>query len=56
MKIQSLEERLAKEWGGPNASHIPSYRYLYLNVNLKVAQSSPAGKVTTLAKVCGVCA
>ena len=49
--MQKLEERLAKEWKGINASHIAGYRYLCCDRTGKTAKASPPSKVATLSKV-----
>lgn len=49
-KIQKLEERLAKEWKGINASHVAGYRYLCCDRTSKTAKASPPSKVATLSK------
>ncbi|KAH7352599.1 hypothetical protein KP509_19G053500 [Ceratopteris richardii] len=49
-KLNALEDRLSKEWGGINANHVPGYRYLYVDYDSRVSKASPAGKIATLTK------
>lgn len=49
-KIQKVEEKLSKGWGGENAYHVSGYRYLLVDGNKATSRASPPGKVTTLTK------
>ncbi|EFJ22293.1 hypothetical protein SELMODRAFT_416490 [Selaginella moellendorffii] len=49
-KIQVLEEKLTKQWGGSNAMHVPGYRYMHHDLSRRTIKASPPNKVATLAK------
>jgi hypothetical protein len=51
-KIATVEQKLARGWGGENAYHVGGYRYLLVDPDRRVSRASPAGKVTTLSRVC----
>ncbi|GAQ90869.1 hypothetical protein KFL_006950040 [Klebsormidium nitens] len=49
-RLRSLEAVVANQFGGPNGTHVPGYRYLYVDRSTEKMQASPAGKAGTLAK------
>ncbi|GJN03553.1 hypothetical protein PR202_ga21009 [Eleusine coracana subsp. coracana] len=51
-KIATVEQKLARGWGGENAYHVSGYRYLLVDPDRRVSRASPPGKVTTLSRVC----
>lgn len=51
VKIDKVEEKLSKGWGGENAYHVSGYRYLLVEGDKNVSRASPPTKVTTLTKV-----
>lgn len=51
VKIDKVEEKLSKGWGGENAYHVSGYRYLLVDGDKNVSRASPPTKVTTLTKV-----
>ncbi|XP_058182535.1 vacuolar fusion protein CCZ1 homolog B-like isoform X1 [Rhododendron vialii] len=50
LKIDKVEEKLSKGWGGENAYHVSGYRYLLVDGDKNVSRASPPTKVTTLTK------
>lgn len=50
LKIDKVEEKLSKGWGGENAYHVSGYRYLLVDGDRNVSRVSPPAKVTTLTK------
>ncbi|KAL8249661.1 hypothetical protein R6Q59_006530 [Mikania micrantha] len=49
-KINKVEEKLSKGWGGENAYHVKGYRYLLVDGDRNISRASPSGKVSTLTK------
>ncbi|KAK3121746.1 hypothetical protein QOZ80_8BG0660250 [Eleusine coracana subsp. coracana] len=49
-KIATVEQKLARGWGGENAYHVGGYRYLLVDPDRRVSRASPPGKVTTLSR------
>ena len=45
-RIAVLEPVVASQWGGLNATHVPSYRYLHVDRFSQKAQASPPSKVS----------
>jgi hypothetical protein len=45
-RVVSLEPVIASQYGGSNATHVPSYRYMFVDRFSQKAQASPPGKVS----------
>lgn len=50
LKVNKVEEKLSRGWGGENAYHVSGYRYLLVDSDRYISRASPPGKVTTLTK------
>jgi hypothetical protein len=48
-RVATLEPVIASQYGGSNATHVPSYRYMFVDRFSQKAQASPPGKVSAQA-------
>lgn len=50
LKLGLVEERISREWGGPNVNHVQGFRYLCIDNDSRISKASPGSKVATLTK------